>query len=273
MRYRLFALDMDGTLLTKEKTIHPDSLRDIRWAADRGAQVVYCTGRGVPELRQYFSLAPMMRYAVCNSGAVVYDCAAGRQIAGSVIPRAYVQPVLEAAKRLGGMIHFLTGEESIVSSADITHMADFHMGIYQPMFLEVARQAPDMLLEAERHDGIAKINLYFHSAEDRLRAYQALRGLPLNMVFQEEASLEMTAPNVSKGSGLRLLADHLGIPMAETVGIGDSDNDLEMLSAVGCPVAMGNARESIRGRCALVTGDNDHNGVGQAIRRLLEGKE
>ena len=65
--YRLFALDMDGTLLDPQKKIDPESLRDIAWASEQGVTVVYCTGRGVPELREYFDQAPMMRYAVCNS--------------------------------------------------------------------------------------------------------------------------------------------------------------------------------------------------------------
>ena len=268
-RYKLIALDMDGTLLTSDKTIAPESLRDIGWAAGQGAQAVYCTGRGVPELREYFSQTPMMRYAVCNSGAVIYDCAEGRGIAGSVIAPECVRPILETAAGLGAMIHFLTDGESIVSAADITHMADFNMGVYQPMFLAVARQVPDMKAEAARQDGIAKINLYFPSPELRLRAFEALKELPLKLTFQEIASLEMTARGVDKGSGLRLLARRLGVDMQDTVGIGDSDNDLEMLDAVGCPIAMGNASAAVRARCAFVTDDNDHNGVGLAIRRAL----
>ena len=71
--YRIIALDMDGTLLTSDKTIAPDTVRDIRAASERGIHVVYCTGRAVPELKLYFDMVPMMRYAVCSAGALVYD--------------------------------------------------------------------------------------------------------------------------------------------------------------------------------------------------------
>ena len=71
--YRIIALDMDGTLLTSDKTIVPDTVRDIRAASERGIHVVYCTGRAVPELKLYFDMVPMMRYAVCSTGALVYD--------------------------------------------------------------------------------------------------------------------------------------------------------------------------------------------------------
>ena len=47
---------MDGTLLTSDKTIAPDTVRDIRAASERGIHVVYCTGRAVPELKLYFDM-------------------------------------------------------------------------------------------------------------------------------------------------------------------------------------------------------------------------
>ena len=86
----------------------------------------------------------------------------------------------------------------------------------------------------------------------------------------EETTLEMTAQGVTKGSGLKALADYLHIPMAQTVGIGDSDNDRAMLHDVGLSVAMGNAQADVKAQCDLITEDNDHNGVGEVIRRILE---
>ena len=267
---RLFALDMDGTLLDPRKKIDPQSLRDIQWASDQGATVVYCTGRGVPELREYFDQAPMMRYAVCNSGAVVYDRAEDRVIAQHLLPKQYVNILLDLALRHGAMPHFLTARESIVREKDITHMADFCMGVYQPMFEAVARTVPDMAAEAARQNGIVKVDMYFRAPADRQRAYAEVRDLPVAIVLQDEVALETTDLGVTKASGLRLLAEHLGIPMARTVGIGDSVNDLEMLEAVGHAVAMGNAQPQITALCQSVTADTEHNGVGRAIRRLME---
>ena len=267
---RLFALDMDGTLLDPRKKIDPQSLRDIQWASDQGATVVYCTGRGVPELREYFDQAPMMRYAVCNSGAVIYDRAEDRIIARRPVPKQYVGVLLDLALRRGAMPHFLTSRESIVCERDITHMADFNMGVYQPMFEAVARTVPDMAAEAARQNDIVKVDLYFRSSAERQRAYAEVRDLPIAAVLQDESSLETTDLGVTKASGLRLLAEHLGIPMARTVGIGDSVNDLEMLQTVGYAVAMGNAQPQIKALCHSVTADNEHNGVGRAIRRLME---
>ena len=112
------------------------------------------------------------------------------------------------------------------------------------------------------------INLYFRNTEDRERGYRELQNLPLDFAYAEGTSLEMNASGVTKASGLKILADHLGIGMTEVIGMGDAENDTQMLRSVGCSVAMGNADERIRAICDLVTDDNDHNGVGKAIRRL-----
>ena len=98
---------------------------------------------------------------------------------------------------------------------------------------------------------------------------QVIKHLPLTFACPEEYTLEMTYEGVSKALGLEKLAEALGISMEETVGIGDGDNDRAVLEAVGLSVAMGNADPGLRDLCTLVTDDNDHNGVGKAIRKIL----
>ena len=149
-------------------------------------------------------------------------------------------------------------------------MKDFHAGIYQPMFERITRKVADMAEEARHLTSIGKVNIYFRSSEDCHACYEELRTLPLSFAMPEETTLEMTAQGVTKGSGLKALADYLHIPMAQTVGIGDSDNDRAMLHDAGLSVAMGNAQADIKAQCDLITEDNDHNGVGEAICRILE---
>ena len=176
----------------------------------------------------------------------------------------------ETAKRYRAMPHILTDDETIVAADDVTHMKDFHAGIYQPMFERITRKVADMAEEARHLTSIGKVNIYFRSSEDCHACYEELRTLPLSFAMPEETTLEMTAQGVTKGSGLKALADYLHIPMAQTVGIGDSDNDRAMLHDVGLSVAMGNAQADVKAQCDLITEDNDHNGVGEVIRRILE---
>ena len=265
-KIRLVALDMDGTLLMPDKSVHPDTIRDINTAED--LQIVYCSGRSVPELAPYTKQLPVMRYAVCMSGAVVYDFQERESIYSAPIERKYIESIIKTAQKFDGMLNFLTEEASIVSKAHIGHVADFGMQDYQEMFLEIATCVDSMEEELKKHAGIPKVNIYFRTPADREAGYQQLKELPLTFAFAEKTSLEMNAEGVSKASGLAFLCDYLQIPMTSTMGIGDADNDRAMLQAVGLSVAMGNAGKEIREICDTVTEDNSHNGVGAAIKKF-----
>lgn len=143
------------------------------------------------------------------------------------------------------------------------------MGVYEDLYRKVAITVPGMMDELDRHESISKINYYFRSREDWEEAYGKVKNLPLTFACPEEYTLEMTYEGVSKALGLQKLAEALGISMEETIGIGDGDNDRAVLEAVGLSVAMGNADPGLRDLCTLVTDDNDHNGVGKAIRKIL----
>ena len=267
IKYHLVALDIDGTLLTSNKTIHPDTIKDINEASKRGIHIVYCSGRAPAEMQDVIKKLSNIRYGVCMSGSLVYDFIEQKSIYVNSIPKEYVKQILEVAKDDDGMIQFLTEKESIVREDQITHMSDFNMGIYQPMYLKIAKRVKDMNIEAEKYDSIPKVNIYFHTKEARQKAYEKIKNLPLSFSFGQETALEITAKNVDKGNSLSLLATHLGISMTQTIGIGDADNDISFLKKVDLPIAMGNANENIKSICKVVTDDNDHNGTGKAIRK------
>lgn len=267
---KLIAVDMDGTLLRSDKMVDPETASDIQAALDRGIRTAYCTGRGVAEMRDIFPLLPMIRFAVCSSGAVIWDREEERCLYTDGIRQSYIDRIVDTALKYGAMPHFLTERESVAAAADVCRMADFMRGVYQPMFERIARQVPDMAEEGRRYSVIPKINIYFRTLEDREKGYAELKALPLQLSFSEDATLEITPPGISKATGLKRLADHLNIPLGQTAAIGDNYNDTEMLAASGFSVAMGNAVPELLASCDHVTVDNDHNGVGAAIRFILE---
>ncbi len=268
--YSLIAMDMDGTLLTSDKKILPETLADLSWVADKGAYLSYATGRALVEMKEYFEITPMIRYAICYSGAIIYDCMDKKVIYRKEVPSDCFEKIIEVADKYSGMLTFLTENESIVSSADINHMDDFHMGVYQPMYLKVTRQVEDMAAEIKNHDSITKINIYFRNQEDRHHGYEELKDLPLTFALAEETSLEMNAQGVSKGAALKILSSLLGITIEETMAIGDADNDRDMLTTAGISIVMMNARSDIKKLANYITKDSDHNGVGVAIRDYFD---
>ena len=82
-------------------------------------------------------------------------------------------------------------------------------------------------------------------------------------------NLEFTRADVNKGAALYTLSDILGIKPSQTMAIGDTGNDLAILTAAGIGVAMGNATEEVRKNADYVTADNTKDGVALAIEHFL----
>ena len=81
--------------------------------------------------------------------------------------------------------------------------------------------------------------------------------------------LDITALKANKGDALATLAEHLGVPLARTVAIGDGGNDPAMFHRAGLSIAMGQADAHIREQAMHVTGSNVEDGVAQAIEQLI----
>jgi HAD superfamily hydrolase (TIGR01484 family) len=68
----------------------------------------------------------------------------------------------------------------------------------------------------------------------------------LTSTFSKWHYLEIIHPDVNKGAALIHLAEHLGIPISETVAVGDAMNDREMLAASGLGIAVANAHDELK---------------------------
>jgi HAD superfamily hydrolase (TIGR01484 family) len=81
--------------------------------------------------------------------------------------------------------------------------------------------------------------------------------------------VDVTADEISKASALEKIRVALGVEDYETVAIGDSDNDVEMLTWANCGIAMGHAPMHVRAVADSVTGTIDEDGAASALLSLL----
>ena len=84
--------------------------------------------------------------------------------------------------------------------------------------------------------------------------------------------ITMTARAATKGAALEAACEALGISRAEVVAFGDAENDVEMFSAAGAAVVMGQADAAIKAHADFVTLTNYEAGVAHAVDRILSGE-
>lgn len=272
MDYALIALDLDGTALTSENTVTDVTRRAVAWARARGVQVAVSTGRGVGEAAMFARQIGAHALCVATGGAVLAE---GEQC----IERVSLPPDLSArALALFECPEIQTvvyaGAEVFVTRRDAEAFGQQKTaGGYctNEGFLS-ARRVVDSLAETVAQESIALDKLFArsHDLERLARARQALSALGgLHLTSSAPDNFEVLAPGADKGVRLAQLARRMGTDLSHTIAIGDSENDMEMLRAVGMPVAMGNAPVSVRRVCRMVTDTNDADGVASAIYALL----
>lgn len=94
-KYKLLALDLDGTLLDPSSRVTKANARAVRLAQQAGVQIVLCTGRNLKEARVFDSqLEAPADWALIANGAAVERVADGRQIAFDGLDRRMCETVL-----------------------------------------------------------------------------------------------------------------------------------------------------------------------------------
>lgn len=265
--YRLIALDVDGTLLDPAGQVTPATRRAIGEARENGVYVVLATGRSWQEAEHLAPLSGCDSRMVCQGGTAVADCAQKRNLQQWTLPRDQALDAMAVLERCGfGLLVFAgnglwvdrTGDELFVNYDS----PGFHR--YKQVRPALAGFFAGNDLPVNKIYAQAVHTDQFDAVRPRL---EELDGLFLTSSGWN--NLEIVPTGVDKGTGIRALARLLDVPMEQTAGIGDNDNDLGMFSAVAMPIAMGNAPKHVKDRAAWVTESNDRDGVALAIRRLL----
>lgn len=89
------------------------------------------------------------------------------------------------------------------------------------------------------------------------------------MYNKEGGSFELYSKCNTKASGILKVLDHLNIPIENSYAFGDGKNDIQMLSAVGCGIAMGNASDYVKSHANKVTDTVQNDGVAKEIEKFI----
>lgn len=269
-KYKLLALDMDGTLLNSQKKISPQTLTAINELSKRGVCVVVGTGRGFSEMSDYRDALQIINYGILNSGGLIFDFLRDEPIKIHAVDEKTILQLIDFGLEERSMIHLLSVRHSIAREDDIQNMSAFGMEIYRDMFSRICVRCDDFKKYVHEHPGeVIKVNLYHRDKISRDKNFARMSNLNLSISFAEAFNLEASPANISKASGLVGLCEFLKIDLAETVAIGDAPNDREILQTAGLGVAMGNASDDIKKISDFVTLDNDNDGVAATIEKFF----
>lgn len=265
-RYRLVAIDLDGTLLNKDWEISPRAREVIRAVRAQGVHVTLATGRMYASTVRYARELELDLPLITYHGALVKTSREGQVIYERLLPREYAKEIVSLVKELHYPINLYFNHDGDRLYVDRVSAATRRYARQSSVpFYEV----PDLLALLDR-DPIKVVVINDEEILDALAAEGRRRwGDVVYITKSEPTYLEFLHPEATKGKGLAAVARYLGVPREEVMAIGDSYNDLEMFKYAGLAVAMGNAREEIKAAADYVTASNEEDGVAQVLERFI----
>lgn len=133
-----------------------------------------------------------------------------------------------------------------------------------PAFIEMlTRQSVPLSVG---HSIVATVEPHEHQVLEAIRAL----GLEWHVIFNKGSVMALPA-DVTKASGLAPALEAIGVAPAQTVGVGDAENDQVFLRMCGLAVAVSNALPSVKEIADLVTVGARGAGVIEVVDQLLSG--
>ncbi|WP_127956672.1 pyridoxal phosphatase [Serratia microhaemolytica] len=271
MRYRVIALDLDGTLLDSQKRILPESLHALAQARAAGIKVLLVTGRHHVAIRPFYQALQLDTPAICCNGTYLYDPLKQQVLAADPLAKPQAQQVLQLLERsaINGLMYVDDAMLYQQPTGHVTRTLNWASSL--PAALRPILQQVDSLHQAvEQVHTIWKFAIA-HENLPALRqfAQQVEAELGLSCEWSWHDQIDIAKSGNSKGKRLREWVESQGLSMEQVIAFGDNYNDLSMLEAAGLGVAMGNADQAVKQRADLVIADHQQPGIAQLILQQL----
>jgi len=273
--YEALLLDVDGTLLGDDETIHEDTLAELRRIRDEGIHVMIATGRSetaaIPVLKELELDTPALVY----NGAALYCPGEERLVEERLLSDRTVERAMRYARERDLMtLTQVAGAKFTLAPRD-GHEAEAiekFTGIHiVPTHDELPREFVIRLtLLSSRHSGSAQLGDEIQAAVDQPLL---LTHFPLSALAQFRSNVldvcDLQPPCLGKSEAFRVLQERWGIPSQNVIAIGDASNDVEMVRDAGLGVAMANSMPSLLAVADRVIGDNNTGTIGELLRELF----
>jgi len=259
-RIALVVSDVDGTLLTKDKTLTDGAKRAARALLAAGIGFTIVSSR--PTIGMGFLIEPLaitLPIGAFNGSAIVD--AQLKPIEQHLIAPEVAQRSLDMLNQFGVDIWLFTNDRWY------THNPD---GEYVPHEKRAIKADPTI---------IADFTPYLHHACKIVdaallarceAAMQQAVGREATAVRSQTYYLDVTPAGHDKGTFVAAMAKRLGIPTDAVATIGDMQNDLAMFATSGISLAMGNATDDVKKHATHVTDTNERDGFARAVETILK---
>lgn len=270
MPVQLIAIDLDDTLLTPELEIHPSNLSSVRRALASGIDIVLASGRTIESMIRFadeLGLRGRSLPMICVNGSEIRDVDTGAMLRRVTLSEEACLTAIRELESHGLPVQAYDDDGIIASRRnDWTDKDSELTGLPARIAStpeEIASEPRSKLLSAGTPEQVARF-------APLLR--KRLAGVA-EILISKPYFIEILPPGADKGEALAWVAAQRSVPRENVMAIGDSGNDIGMISWAGFGCAPADARADVIAVARYVSElAHDHGAVSELIDRYaLEG--
>ncbi|NMB02309.1 MAG: HAD family phosphatase [Firmicutes bacterium] len=272
MKFKIVALDIDGTLLNSNSKLSLRTEKAIAAARQKGIKIVLATGRRLTNTLPLVNSLGLSEFVVVHNGAVVYDPISAKTVLQQGIELSLAQSLVDKLESLAVNYVVYMGEnagERVVAPQgkwkEPDSLLTYYLGEDAEFIERVVLESPPVRISII--DQWEKVDPLY---AELLRDYEGdLNAVLYGADRDTWRGIEILPPHSNKSTGIAFVAEHFGLSAAEVVAIGDNINDLEMISWAGLGIAMENGSKLLKEKAKRIAPSNDEDGVALVIEELL----
>lgn len=275
MSIRLIALDLDGTTINDDKVISERNRRALQKAAEKGVNIVIATGRPYCALPNDVFELDAVRYVLTSNGASITDLKEQKTFYENCISPLATEAAVELLRKHDYIIECFVGGTAYIDGPYYREVERTGKSFRDVDYILNTRKPVDDIYEfmLENKGHLENINVNFEDMSEKPMMKEKLLKLPeVTITSSFLHNLEIGGATTSKAEALVQMGKLLDVKPEEMMAVGDSPNDIAMLSVAGLPVAVGNALDEVKAIAKYIAPTNHEDGVADAVEKFILGQ-
>ncbi|WGI36623.1 HAD family hydrolase [Mesomycoplasma lagogenitalium] len=269
---KLFAFDLDGTLLNSESKFHLETIDALNKAKEKGHYLAIATGRGVASTSIFLDQFANFDFLICNNGTVVYDVKNKKTLIKSYLPKEYLYTLIEEAKRTHSFFTLSTEKKVYPYKKE----GDDFSWLNEQELMDYSAQG--FKSEQEIYDAIEKngekiTQLALRNSEDKVKAlaekYRNIFKDNATCLVTNRVYFDVNPAKTDKFYGILTALEELNLTTENLVTFGDSGNDVMMIENAKFGFAMGNATPEAKAVSVEAIGHFNSDAIAKKILELI----
>lgn len=261
--YKLIAIDIDDTLINDDKEVTPATQTALESAVAAGTVVTLATGRAYASAQAIARQTGLNVPIITYQGALVKNLIDEQTLYERYVPQDAVRKLFQYC--VDHNLHLQTYlDDKLYAREENQKLRDYtalnRTAFYvEPDWKTLAEGPTFKLLIIDEPDFLDELT----------PVLRELLGPDVHITKSKPYFLEIMHNEGTKGHALEFLAAHFGCELSQTIAVGDSWNDHEMLEKAGLGVAMENAIPALKEIADFVTRSNNDDGVKYVIDKFI----